>query len=186
MGEKDFPFLPFLFFREYDILNGMKNLYLIGLPGVGKTCIGRIVAKKNHCRFIDTDTLIETRSGMTVAEIFDREGENGFRQRETDVLKELASLRSCVVSTGGGIVEREENIDRMRNSGTVIWLKRDLRKIIDNPRMRLRPLLAKDPEALFDLMEKREPLYKKASHFTVSNDSDNRMDAVWHIMRIIK
>ena len=163
----------------------MKNLYIVGMMGAGKTCIGKIVAKKRRLRFIDTDAFIEVRAGMSVAEIFDREGEEGFRKRETETLRFLSKKKNCVISTGGGIVTREENIELMRNSGTVVWLKRDLNTVIENPRIRKRPLLAEDPTVIFDLMEKRTPAYKKACHFVVYNDED-RMGAVNEILRIIE
>ena len=162
----------------------MKNIYLIGMMGAGKTSIGRIVAREVHCRFADTDRIIEETSGMTVSEIFEAEGEEGFRRRETEVLRSLSEKRNRIVSTGGGIVIKEENIELMRGSGTVIWLKRDLNRVIQNPRIRRRPLLAKDVNAIFRLMEEREPMYKKACHFVVYNDND-RGDAVREIRRII-
>ena len=162
----------------------MNNLYLVGMMGAGKTCIGKILVKKRSLRFIDTDAFIEERAGMTVAEIFDREGEEGFRLRETDALRFLSKKKNCVISTGGGIVTRDENIELMRESGTVVWLKRDLDIIIENPRIRKRPLLAEDPTVIFDLMEKRTPAYKKACHFVVYNNED-RLDTVKELLRII-
>lgn len=162
-----------------------NNIYIVGMMGAGKTCIGKIVAKKTHRRFVDTDALIEEQAGMTVAEIFAAEGEAGFRRRETAALSRLARKRNCIVSTGGGVVERKENIGLMRKSGTVVWLKRDLNTVIQNPRIRRRPLLEKDPKAIFGLMEKREPLYKKACHFVVYNDKE-RMETVRQILRIIE
>ena len=163
----------------------MNNLYIVGMMGAGKTCIGKIVAQKTHRRFVDTDALIEKRAGMTVAEIFAAEGEAGFRRRETAALRSLTRKKNCIVSTGGGMVERRENIGLMRKSGTVVWLKRDLNTVIQNPRIRRRPLLAKDPKAIFGLMEKREPMYKKACHFVVYNNKD-RMETVRQVLRIIE
>ena len=163
----------------------MKNVYIVGMMGAGKTCIGKIVAQKIKCRFIDTDTFVENRAGMSVAEIFEAEGEAGFRKRETEALRFLAKKHNCIISTGGGIILRNENIELMRNSGIVIWLKRDLHKVLENRRIRTRPLLAKDPTVIFDLMKKREPLYEKACHHKVPNDKD-RMAAVYEILRIIE
>lgn len=163
----------------------MKNLYLIGMMGAGKTCIGKMVAKKTHRRFVDTDALIEKKAGMTVAEIFEREGESGFRFRETVILASLARKKNLIVSTGGGVVVTPENTQLMRKSGTVVWLKRELNTIIANPRIRRRPLLAKNENAIFDIMKAREPLYKKACHFVVYND-DDRMKTVNEILRFVK
>ncbi len=155
------------------------------MMGAGKTNIGKMVAQRTHRRFVDTDALIEKQTGMTVAELFKREGESGFRARETHVLAVLAKKRNMIVSTGGGVVVTPENIRLMKRSGTVIWLKRDLHTIIANPRIRRRPLLAKNENAIFDLMQAREPLYKKACHFVVYNDGDRRK-TVEEILRIVK
>lgn len=162
----------------------MRNLYIIGMMGAGKTCIGKIVAQKKKCRFIDTDSFVEKRAGMSVAEIFEADGEKGFRKRETDALRVLSKKRNCVISTGGGIILKPENIELMRKSGTVVWLKRDLNRVLQSRRIRTRPLLAKDPTVIFGLMEQRIPFYKKACHFVVYNDED-RMAAVKEILRII-
>lgn len=162
----------------------MKNLYIVGMMGTGKTCIGRMVSQQKKCRFIDTDQFVENRAGMSVAEIFEAEGEEGFRKRETEALRFLAKKRNCIISTGGGIVVKDENIELMRNSGTVVWLKRDLNKVLESKRIRTRPLLAKDPTVIFDLMAKRESMYKKACHFVVYNDEDRDL-AVDEILRII-
>ena len=163
----------------------MKNLYIVGMMGSGKTCIGRMVAKKRGIRFVDTDALIEEQAGMSVAEIFAAEGEEGFRQRETEAQRSLSEQKNCVISTGGGIVVRDENIELMRNNGTVVWLKRDLDVVLENPRIRRRPLLAEDPSVIFDLMEQRTPAYKKACHFVVYNNED-RFSTVKDILRIIR
>lgn len=162
----------------------MKNLYIVGMMGAGKTCIGKIVAKKKNLRFIDTDSFVEKRAKMSVAEIFEAEGEKGFRKRETEALRILAKKRNCIVSTGGGIVLKDENIDLIRKSGTVVWLKRDLERVLQSRRIRTRPLLAKDPNVIFALMEQRTPRYKKACHFVVYNNED-RIAAVNEILRII-
>lgn len=162
----------------------MKNLYLVGMMGAGKTCIGRMVAQRAKCRFIDTDQFVENRVGLSVTEIFETEGEEGFRDRETETLRFLSQKHNCIISTGGGSVLRDENIELMRKSGTVVWLKRDLNKVLESRRIRTRPLLAEDPTVIFELMEKREPQYKKACHFVVYNDED-RDRAVEEILRII-
>lgn len=149
-----------------------RNIYLIGMMGTGKTCIGKIAAKMSHRRFADTDAMIEEKAGKSVSEIFHIEGEEGFRRRETAALREISSRRGYIVSTGGGIVERPSNIRLMRRSGTVIWLLRDLETVAANPRIKKRPLLAGDETAIFRLMEKRKPMYRRACHYVVKNEGD--------------
>lgn len=163
----------------------MKHLYLIGMMGSGKTCIGKMAARKLHRRFADTDALVEKAAGMTVAEIFASLGEAGFRQWEAKVLADLETQRPMVIATGGGIVLSEQNIELMRRSGTVVWLKRDLHTVIQNPRIRLRPLLHDDETQIFRIAAEREPLYKKACHFVVYNDED-RMKTLHHVLRTVK
>lgn len=139
----------------------MKNIYLIGMMGAGKTSIGKIAAKKAHCRFIDTDAFIEEQAGMTVAEIFEREGEGSFRQRETEALRSLGKKRNCVISTGGGIVTRKENIALMRESGTVIWLKRDLNAVLQNPGFGGGPFWQRTPTLFTSLWKSGSPFIKR-------------------------
>ncbi|MGI5873924.1 MAG: shikimate kinase [Bacillota bacterium] len=160
----------------------MKNVYLIGMMGAGKSCIGRIAAKKTHRRFVDTDAFIEKEAGMTVAEIFEQEGEAGFRRRETAALKKIGRNRGQIVACGGGVVERKENIGLLRKSGTVVWLKRDLEETLSHRRVRQRPLLKDDVNVIYTLMERRAPLYRKACHFTVVNKGD-RMRTVRELLR---
>ncbi|MEG1496135.1 MAG: shikimate kinase [Clostridiales bacterium] len=150
----------------------MYNIYLIGLMGSGKTAIGKILAKKIHRRFVDTDGKIEKEYNLPVAKIFANMGEAAFRDIETEVLRDLSKRKNRVVSTGGGAVLRKENIDLMRKSGKVIWLKRRPELILTGTRIHLRPLLAKDPNKIYDIAIEREPLYEAACDFVVINEGD--------------
>ena len=151
-----------------------KNLYLIGMMGAGKSALGLRLAKQTYRRFVDVDAVVAETAGRSVEEIFRREGEAGFRRREAAALKKISRRRGQIVACGGGIVESSENITLLRKSGIVVWLKRDLARSLAHPRVARRPLLRRDPDAIFKLMEKREPLYKKACHFVVYNDGDFR------------
>ncbi len=163
----------------------MKNVYLIGLMGSGKTTLGRILAQRVHRKHVDTDDLIETYFSMAIPQVFAEKGEDAFRDGETEVLCRLSKQRNRIVSTGGGIVLREENITLMRNSGTVIWIKRDPKRILQSPRIRKRPLLANDVNAIYSIWEQRQPLYKKACHFVVYNDGD-RENTVQELLKILR
>ena len=99
------------------------NIYLIGLMGSGKTTLGKSLAKKLNRPFIDTDQLIEQKSGVDVSMIFEFEGEAGFRERETKLLSEIALKKEHIVSTGGGIILSKYNRDIIAKSGTIFYLK---------------------------------------------------------------
>ncbi len=103
----------------------VERVFLIGARGSGKTTAGRFVAERLGWQMIDADEEIERRAGRSIREIFDQEGESGFRQRETEVLRKIASIPNCVIATGGGAVIRPENRDLMRRSGLVVWLTAD-------------------------------------------------------------
>ena len=99
------------------------NIYLIGLMGSGKTTLGKSLAKKLNRPFIDTDQLIEQKSGVDVSMIFEFEGEKGFRERETKLLSEIALKKEHIVSTGGGIILSKYNRDVIAKSGIIFYLK---------------------------------------------------------------
>lgn len=159
----------------------MDNIYLIGLMGSGKTVIGRELARKIHRKYIDTDDAVERLLGMTVKEVFAQKGEEAFRQGETQILQDLARRRNRIVSTGGGLVLRCENVELMRKSGRVVWLKRDVELILQGKRIRQRPLLADDPMKIYKIAEERESLYREACHVAVDNNG-SREETVKKIM----
>lgn len=141
------------------------NLYLVGMMGAGKSSVGRPLAEALGYRFLDADAVVEQAAGQSIAEIFAREGEAGFRTLETAVLDQLASWHSLVVATGGGVVGRPENWGHLRQ-GVVIWL--DAPEEVLLQRLRAdptpRPLLAEaDPASrLAALLTARRPLYAQA------------------------
>ncbi|MBV6507065.1 MAG: Shikimate kinase 1 [Acidimicrobiales bacterium] len=144
---------------------------LVGLSGVGKSTIGRELAAELGMSFADLDELIEQRVGATIVDIFDSYGEAMFREHEARVLAEvLARDEPAVVSTGGGVVLREENRRIMVERGTTIWLDADLDAILQRVgEDKSRPLLAGDAAAaLGRLAREREPLYREVADLTVS------------------
>lgn len=104
----------------------LGNIVLIGMPGCGKTSIGKEVARKLKKEFIDTDKLIEQRAGMTIPEIFEASGEETFRRLESEIVAELAKKSGAVIATGGGTVTREQNREPLCMNGTVVFIKRDI------------------------------------------------------------
>jgi len=150
------------------------NVFLVGMMGAGKTTLGKALAQKTGQEFIDTDRLLVERTGVPVATIFEFEGEEGFRRRESAILAEVATRSGCVVATGGGAVLAPENRELMRRSGTVVYLRARLEHLWERTRHdSSRPLLATpDPKAtLAALLEQRDPLYRQAAHLVVDTGS---------------
>jgi shikimate kinase len=143
---------------------------LIGMPGSGKSTVGRTLAKTLDMEFVDTDEYIESFYGQ-IADLFDI-GEEFFRQIETRTLKQLSYGNSMVISTGGGIVTREENIPLLKNAGKVFFLDRSPELIIQNEELKNRPLLAGEDryEKLMRLYRQRIDLYRKAADYIINND----------------
>ena len=101
----------------------MENIYLIGLPGSGKTTVGRSLARFLYLDFIDMDQMIEERTGVSISHIFEIEGESGFRKRETRLFEEVSNRTRAVISTGGGVILSDSNRQLMRQHGQVVYLK---------------------------------------------------------------
>ena len=150
-----------------------RSLYLVGMMGSGKTSTGRPLAERLGYGFVDADAVIEQAAGCSIPEIFERDGEAGFRSLESQVLNAISQRHSLVVATGGGVVTQPENWGVL-HSGIVIWLD----VVPDQLMQRLkadstvRPLLqTADPEAdLKALLNKRRPLYGEADLTVVIND----------------
>ncbi|HEZ6498953.1 TPA: shikimate kinase [Neisseria meningitidis] len=154
----------------------MKNfngkLILIGLMGAGKTTLGRQMAQRLDYRFYDSDHEIAVAAGVPIPTIFEMEGEQGFRSRETAILKKLVILPHIVLSTGGGAVLKEENRALIRKSGTVIYLHAPPETLLERTRCdNSRPLLqVADPLAkLRELYAARDPVYRQTADFTVES-----------------
>lgn len=145
-------------------------LILIGLPGSGKSTVGRQLARRLGLLFSDSDHVIEQRLGCSIREYFEREGEAAFRDLEEAVLDELTMVRGAVLSTGGGAVLRQANRQRLRERGHVIYLRSTPDDIFRRVRHdSSRPLLqVKDPMArLRELFAERDPLYRETAHFVI-------------------
>lgn len=149
--------------RELDAQ--MRNIALIGMPGCGKSSVGRALAERLGREFFDADELVEREAGMSIPEIFGSEGEEGFRRRETDVLRELGRRSGCVISCGGGCVTRPENLPLLRQNSAAVWIKRDLSALPDEGR----PLSQR--HGARELYEKRRALYERFADFAVENNA---------------
>jgi shikimate kinase len=154
-------------------MSAVKRLFLVGPMGAGKTTIGKMLADELDLEFADVDREIESRSGVDIPWIFDKEGEAGFRLRESAALKELSTLDGVLISTGGGAVMSAENRRLMSDSGIVIYLHTSVdEQVRRTSRDRKRPLLQNDDPAkvLAQLMQIREPLYREVAAIIVDTD----------------
>ena len=141
------------------------NLALIGFMGTGKTSVGKLVAEQLHFEFLDTDELIQSRTGRTIAEIFSKDGEQVFRELERQVVEQLAQRTRTVISTGGGLPANRNNLDQLKSHALTICLWASPEKIWERVRHQShRPLLhdADPQKKIQDLLKVREPFYKQA------------------------
>ena len=146
------------------------NIYLVGMPGAGKSTVGRALAKCLHLTFVDADQAITDRTGVAIATIFELEGEAGFRQREATLIDELSARSDIVVATGGGVVLRESNRALLRATGAVVYLRAKIDDLWARTKHdSKRPLLcAENPRAvLASMLEIREPLYAEVADLVV-------------------
>ncbi|WP_251977082.1 shikimate kinase AroK [Salinicola avicenniae] len=167
-------------------MRSLPNLFLIGPMGAGKSTIGRLLAAELQREFLDSDHQIEARCGANIPWIFDVEGEQGFRDRETAMLDELTRRDDIVMATGGGAVMREENRGILRERGTVIYLATTVeQQIRRTARDRNRPLLQNtNPEkVLRDLFAVRDPLYRATADVIVRTDRRGPKSVVNEILR---
>ncbi len=148
----------------------MKNIYLTGMMGCGKTAIGKRFAYAAGADFVDTDELVESRSGLTVNEIFQKYGEAEFRARESEALSIVAERSGAVVSCGGGIVLAPQNVRLMRQSGSVVYIYRDIDDIVASVETGARPLLKKDGSNVRAIFARRAKLYEDSCDVRLQND----------------
>jgi shikimate kinase len=168
---------------------GRGNIFLVGMMGAGKTTLGRALAQRLARDFVDTDRILVERTGVPVATVFEIEGEEGFRRRESGVIAELAGRDDCVIATGGGSVLAEENRRVMREAGTVVYLRARLESLWERTRHdTTRPLLATpDPRGtLATILEAREPFYREAAHVTVDTGSQSASTLVNRVVAALR
>lgn len=168
---------------------GRGNIFLVGMMGAGKTTLGRALAQRLRMPFVDTDRVMVERTGVPVATIFEIEGEDGFRRRESALLAEVAACESQVIATGGGAVLADANRSLMRQRGTVIYLRAQVEALWERTRHDAsRPLLkTPDPRAtLAALLEKRDPLYREVAHIIVDTGAQSAATLVNRVLAALR
>lgn len=162
-----------------------ERFFLVGFMGTGKSTLGRQVAERMGLPFVDLDERIEKAAGMRVVEIFAREGEEGFRRRETEALREIVTTAEpFVLATGGGAFTFEANRHLMKSSGVVVWLDVPIGELMGRIEGEKRPLW-KTPEEVRDLHERRQQSYREA-HFRLSLDGAGPAEAAERLHRLLE
>jgi len=165
---------------------GVPHLILVGLPGVGKTTIGRAAARVLGRPFLDFDAEIEKREGMSLREIFRERGEEHFRELELNLSREMSVTDGMVLSPGGGWITQTDSVELLRSAGRIIYLRASPEAVARRlKRVETRPLLAgRDPVvALRELYEKRRALYESAGT-VVDTESLSRQQLIARVVEL--
>jgi len=157
---------------------------LIGMPGCGKSTLGRVLAKELNYNFYDMDAYIEKISSRTIQELIG-EGEDLFREWETKACKELDEKKRVIISTGGGVVKRQENVEILKEGCLILFIDRPLESIAEDVDISTRPLLKDGKDKLYELYSERYDLYKNASDLRIVNDGYIK-DAIDTSKKILK
>lgn len=166
-----------------ELLKGL-NIYLIGMMGSGKTTVGELLAKELGYRFLDTDAIISAVSEKSINQIFAEDGEDEFRQLESDVLQEVSAYLYTVIATGGGIILRQQNWSHLRD-GMVVWLNVPIDVLVQRLKDDdTRPLLKREElqTKLTSLYQQRKSLYQQADITIEVEENDNPNDIVKKII----
>jgi shikimate kinase len=150
-----------------------KNIFLVGPMGAGKSAVGRHLARSLHLTFVDSDDEVESRTGVDIPFIFEKEGEDGFRKREAAAIEDLTRLDGVVLATGGGAVMNADTRSNLGGRGFVVYLYTTVdQQVARTKKGRQRPLLKNgDPRSTLEaLLQKRDPLYREIADLVVETD----------------
>lgn len=142
----------------------MENIILVGMPGCGKSTIGKLLSNQTNMQYVDADAYLTDKAGKPIPQIFSESGEDGFRKLETEVLAELGKRSGLIIATGGGCVTRPENYASLHQNGTIFWLQRDIDKLPTEGR----PL--SQSGNLKMMYEMRKPMYRQFADFIIDNN----------------
>jgi len=165
------------------------NIFIVGPMGSGKSTVGKIISDELFLNFFDTDDEIESRTGASIDWIFDLEGEEGFRKRESSILEEMVKQNSIVLSTGGGIILSDSNREMLSSRGTVFYLSTPISVQIERTsKDKDRPLLKNgDPgEILARLQKERKGLYESVSDHVIETENKSSQEVATEIINLVK
>ena len=164
-----------------------KNIVLVGPMGSGKTTIGRRLAYELNQDFFDTDHEIIDKTGVSIDHIFDIEGEEGFRKRESKILKNLCQMSNIILATGGGIVILPENRKILKNAGLVIYLSSSVDQLLRRTaKSKTRPLLENSSDrkkTIVELVEARDVYYREVASFVINTTGKKLKEIINTIIR---
>ena len=165
------------------------NIFIVGPMGSGKSTVGKIISDELFLNFFDTDDEIESRTGASIDWIFDLEGEEGFRIRESSILEEMVKQNSIVLSTGGGIILSDSNREMLSSRGTVFYLSTPISVQIERTsKDKDRPLLKNgDPEEILTRLQKeRNDLYESVSDHVIETENKSSQEVASEIINFVK
>ena len=165
------------------------NIFIVGPMGSGKSTVGKIISDELFLNFFDTDDEIESRTGASIDWIFDLEGEEGFRKRESSILEEMVKQNSIVLSTGGGIIISDSNREMLSSRGTVFYLSTPISVQIERTsKDKDRPLLKNgDPEEILTRLQKeRKDLYESVSDHIIETENKSSQQVASEIINLVK
>ena len=166
------------------------SIALIGFMGTGKTVVGKLLAERLGKEFLELDALIEQKAGKTIPEIFQREGEEAFRQLEIEAAKQVSQRKNVVIACGGGVVLNKINIDRLKQESLLVYLKASPEVILRRTSSDTseRPLLKADNRALAvkELLRFRKPFYERAADITIDTSKLNVASVIEQIIAKVK
>ncbi len=168
------------------------NIVLIGFRGTGKSTVGKLLANRLKRDFIDTDEYIEKTTGKTIKDIFEEEGEEGFRKTEAETIAKLSKMENKIIAAGGGVVLKDENVKSLKSNGFLILLEATPEIIHDRIRQdkkttQQRPSLTNKNsfDEIKHLINKRQPLYENAANYTINTSYVSCEDIVEEIITVI-
>jgi len=165
------------------------NIFIVGPMGSGKSTVGKIISDELFLNFFDTDDEIESRTGASIDWIFDLEGEEGFRIRESSILEEMVKQNSIVLSTGGGIILSDSNREMLSSRGTVFYLSTPISVQIERTsKDKDRPLLKNgNPEEILTRLQKeRKDLYESVSDHVIETENKSSQEVASEIINLVK